>query len=138
MGQDMRHPNIQLLDYAVLINGKKTQPTHYQKFTNLKEYNDIFSGIQTPPGSEYHIKLKKNYKSVQHPPRSIQVKLKLACKTEFWQLCSEVSLHKCRSSLNGQTPYFQYGRQMETLGYVLGPKDFNKNIERKQYYTSSR
>ena len=77
MGQDLRHPNIQLLDGAVLINGKK----HILPITKeyiLKEYNNVFSGIETIPVDENHIKLKKDYEPIQHPSRPVPVKHKLA------------------------------------------------------------
>ena len=73
MGPDLRCPDIQPLDCAVLINGEK----HNLPFTKeyiLKEYNDVFSGIGTLPGDEYHIKLKKDYEPVQHLSRSVKLK----------------------------------------------------------------
>ena len=39
----------------------------------LKEYSDVFKGIGTLPGGPYHIRLKEQYKPVQHPPRSVPV-----------------------------------------------------------------
>ena len=59
MGQDVRYPNVQLLDSVVFIYGKKHN-LHITKECILKEYNDVFSGIGTLPGNEYHIKLKKD------------------------------------------------------------------------------
>ena len=35
----------------------------------LKEYSDVFKGIGTLPGGPYHIRLKEQYKLVQHPPQ---------------------------------------------------------------------
>ena len=72
--QDQRHTNVQLLDEVVLMNGKKHSLPITKEYI-LKGYNDVFSRIGTLPGEENHIKLKKNYKPVQHPPRSILVKL---------------------------------------------------------------
>ena len=34
----------------------------------LKEYSDIFKGVGTLPGGPYHIRLKEQYRLVQHPP----------------------------------------------------------------------
>ena len=42
MDQDLRHPNIQLLDGAVPINGKKYNLPITKEYI-LKEYNDAFS-----------------------------------------------------------------------------------------------
>ena len=33
----------------------------------LKEYSDVFKGIGTLPGGPYHIRLKEQYRPVQHP-----------------------------------------------------------------------
>ena len=55
----------------------------------LKEYNDVFSVIGNLPGDQYYIKQKKDYKPVQHPPRSVPVKLNSAYKEELLQLYSE-------------------------------------------------
>ena len=46
--QDLRHPNIRLLDGAVLINGKKHNMPITKEFI-LKEYNDVISRIGTIP-----------------------------------------------------------------------------------------
>ena len=70
MSQDLRQPNIKLLDGAVLINGKKHNLL-ITKEDMLKGNHDVFSGIGTLPGYEYHIKLKKDFKPVQHPPKSV-------------------------------------------------------------------
>ena len=63
--QDLRHQNIQLLDGAVLINGKKDNLPITKEYM-LKEYNDVLSGIGIPPGNGYHIKLMKDNEPVQH------------------------------------------------------------------------
>ena len=60
MVQDLRYPNIQLLDGAGLI-----------------------SSTGTLPGDEYHMKLKEDYEPIQHPPRSLPLKLKLSNKEEL-------------------------------------------------------
>ena len=38
------------------------------KYYILKEFLDVFKGIGTLPGGPYYIRLKDNYKPVQHPP----------------------------------------------------------------------
>ena len=52
MDQDLRHLNKQLLDSAVLIDGKK-QNLPITKEYIWKDYSDIFSGIGALPGNEY-------------------------------------------------------------------------------------
>ena len=71
----LRHLRVQLLDGVVLINGKKHR-LPIMKEDILKEYSDVFSGVETLPGKEYHIILKKNYVPVQGLLRSVLVKIK--------------------------------------------------------------
>ena len=59
MGPDLRHPNIQLLDGTLLINGKKCNLPITKEYI-LRNDNDVFSGIGTLPGDKYHMKLKKD------------------------------------------------------------------------------
>ena len=61
------------------LNGK----THKLPITKeyiLKEYHDVFKGVGTLPGGPYHIRLKEQYRPVQHPPRSVPVPCKLHAK----------------------------------------------------------
>ena len=55
----------------------------------LKEYSDVFKGIGTLPGGPYHIRLKEQYKPVQHPPRSVPVAMQDAYKAELERLTKE-------------------------------------------------
>ena len=64
-GQDLRHSNILLLNGTVFINGKKDNLPITKEY---KVYNDFFSGTGILTVDEYHIKLRKDYKPVQHPP----------------------------------------------------------------------
>ena len=82
MGQDLRNPNINLPVGIVLISGKKDNLLITKEYI-LKDYSDIFSAIGTLPGDEYHFKMNKDYKPVQHPPRSVPFKLKPANKEEL-------------------------------------------------------
>ena len=63
-------PHIKWNTDSIQLNGK----THKLPITKeyiLKEYNDIFKGVGTLPGGPYHIRLKEQYRPVQHPPRSV-------------------------------------------------------------------
>ena len=51
---------------SIELNGK-THKLPITKDYMLKEYNDVFKGIGTLPGGPYHIRLKEQYKPVQHP-----------------------------------------------------------------------
>ena len=106
MGQDLRHPNIQLLDGAVLINGKKHNIPITKEYI-FKGYSDVFSRLGTSPRGEYHIKQKKDYELIQHPPRPVPVKLKPAYKQKLEQSYSECIITPVGNTLNGLIPYFQ-------------------------------
>ena len=88
MGQDLRHPNIQLIGGAVVISGKKNN-LPLTKWYMLKKYNVVLSGIGTLPQVKHHSKLKKDYILVQLPPKLVSIKLKHAYKGELQWLCSE-------------------------------------------------
>ena len=63
-------PNIKWGSDYIQLNGK----THQLPITKdymLKEYSDVFKGVGTLPGGPYHIRLKEEYRPVQHPPRSV-------------------------------------------------------------------
>ena len=65
-------PQIKWNTNSIELNGK----THNLPITKdymLKEYSDMFKGIGTLPGGPYHIRLKEQYRPVQHPPRSVPV-----------------------------------------------------------------
>ena len=49
----------------------------------LREYADIFKSIGTLPGGPYSIRLKQNYKTIQHPLRSVPHGLQEAYKAEL-------------------------------------------------------
>ena len=55
----------------------------------LKEYSDVFKGVRTLPGGPYHIRLKENYKLVQHPQRSIPVAMQAVYRAELHRLTKE-------------------------------------------------
>ena len=55
----------------------------------LREYSDIFKGVGTLPGGPYHIRLKEQYRLVQHPLRSVPVAMQSAYKAELNRLVKE-------------------------------------------------
>ena len=129
MCQDLRHPNIQLLDGAVLINGKKHSLPITKEYI-LKECNDVFSGIGTLTGDEYCSKLKKDYEPVQHPTRSVP-----GYKEELQQLCSEGTITTVWGNAKCTNSKVSVRKANGILGISLDPKDLSKSIERDQYYT---
>ena len=46
-------------------------------------------GVETLPGGPHHIKLKDSYKPVQHPPRSVPLRMQSAYKAELDTLVRE-------------------------------------------------
>ena len=68
----------------------------------LKEYNEVFKGICTPPGSPYHIRLKEQYRPVQHPPRSVPVAMQTTYKAELDRLTKEGIITSKRANRKDQ------------------------------------
>ena len=52
----------------------------------LKEFSDVFKGVGTLPGGPYYIRLKDDYKPVQHTPRSVPIAMQPAYKAELERL----------------------------------------------------
>ena len=64
-------PHIKWNTDSIQLNGK----THKLPITKeyiLKEYHDVYEGIGTLPGGPYHIRLKEQYRPVQHHPGQSQ------------------------------------------------------------------
>ena len=61
-------PKIKWNQDSIELNGKVHKLPITKEYM-LKEYSDIFKGIGTLPGGPYHIRLKEQYKPVQHPPQ---------------------------------------------------------------------
>ena len=75
-------PHIKCNTDSIQLNGK----THKLPITKeyiLKEYHDVFKGVGTLPGGPYHIRLKEQYRPVQHPPRSVPVAMQTTYKAEL-------------------------------------------------------
>ena len=81
-------PKIKWNTDSIELNGK----VHKLPITKdyiLKEYSDVFKGVGTLPGGPYHIRLKEQYRPVQHPPRSVPVAMQSAYKAELNRLVKE-------------------------------------------------
>ena len=81
-------PHIKWNTDSIELNGK----THKLPITKeyiFKEYHDVFKGVGTLPGGPYHIRLKEQYRPVQHPPRSVPVAMQTTYKTELDRLTKE-------------------------------------------------
>ena len=134
MGQDLTHANIQLLYGAVLTNGKKCNLPITKEYI-LKESNNVFNGTGTLPGDGYHIKLKKDYKPVQHPPRSVSSNTKTSNKEELQWLCNEGIITPVWEHTEWTNTTLPLRKADGNLRLCLDRKDLNKSIERNQYYT---
>ena len=64
-------PQIKWNTDSIELNGKMHKLPITKDYM-LKEYSDVFKGIGTLPGGPYHIRLKEQYKPVQHPPGQYQ------------------------------------------------------------------
>ena len=101
----------------------------------LKEFSDVFKGIGTLPGGPSHIRLKDDYKPVQHPPRSVLIAMQPAYKAELHRLTKEgiiTEVHEHTGWINSLVPVM---KPDGSLRLCLDPKDLNKAIERNQWYS---
>ena len=70
-------PHIKWNTDSIELNGK-TEKLPITKEYMLKEYHEVFKGIGTLPWGPYHIRLKEQYRLVQHPSRSVPVAMQAA------------------------------------------------------------
>ena len=81
-------PKIKWNQDSIELNGKVHRLLITKDYM-LREYSDIFKGIGTLQGGPYHIRLKEQYKPVQHPCRSVPVAMQDAYKAELDRLTKE-------------------------------------------------
>ena len=60
-------PKVKWNSDSIELNGKVHKLPITREYM-LKGYSDVFKGVGTLPGGPYHIRLKEEYKPVQHPP----------------------------------------------------------------------
>ena len=101
----------------------------------LKEYSDVFKGIGTLPGGPYHIRLKEQYRLVQHPPRSVPVAMQSVYKAELNRLVKEGMFTEVKEHTEWINSIVQVTKSNGSLRLYLDPKDLNKTIERNQWYS---
>ena len=101
----------------------------------LKEYNDVFKGIGTLPGGPYHIRLKEQYKPVQHPCRSVPVVMQTAYKAELNRLPKEGIITEVKEHTELINSIVPVMKPNGSLRLCLDPKDLNKAIKRNQWYS---
>ena len=127
-------PQIKWNTDSIQLNGK----THKLPITKeyiLKEYNDIFKGVGTLPGGPYHIKLKEQYRPVQHPPRSVPIAMQTAYMAELDRLMKEGIIKEVKEHTEWINSIVPVMKPNGSLRLCLDPKDLNKAIERNQWYS---
>ena len=70
-------------------------------------FSDVFKGVGILSGGLYHIRLKNNYKPVQHPLRSVPIAMQPAYKVELERLTKEgiiTEVHKHTEWINSIVP----------------------------------
>ena len=72
-------PKIKWNQDPIELNGKAHKLPTTKEYM-LKEYSGCFQGIGTLPGGRYHIRLKEQYKPVQHPRDQYQWPCKMHTK----------------------------------------------------------
>ena len=127
-------PHIKWNTDSIQLNGK-TRKLLITKDYILKEYNDVFKGIGTLPGSPYHIRLKEEYRLVQHPPRSVPIAMQNAYKTELERLTKEGIITEVKEHTEWINLIVPVMKPNGSLRLCLDPKDLNKAIERNQWYS---
>ena len=103
----------------------------------LKEYSDVFKGVGTLPGGPYHIRLKEQYRLVQHPPRSVPVAMQSAYKTELKRLVKEGIIIEVKEHTEWINSIVLVMKSNGSLRLCLNPKNLNKAIKRNQWYSST-
>ena len=119
---------------SIELNGK-VHKLPITKDYMLREYSDVFKGIGTLPGGPYHIRLKEQYRLVQHPPRSVPVAMQSAYRAELNRLVKEGIITEVKEHtewINLKVPVM---KSNGSLRLCLDPKDLNKAIERNQWYS---
>ena len=101
----------------------------------LKEYSDVFKGIGTLPGGPYHIRLKEQYKLVQHPPRSVPIAMQDAYKAELERMSKEGIITEVKEHTEWINSIVPVMNPNGSLRLCLDPKDLNKAIKRNQWYS---
>ena len=120
--------------HSISINGKIHQLPTTKEYL-LKEYADVFQGIGTLPGGDYHIQLKQGYKPVQHPPRHVAISLRPAYKAELKRLTQLGIITEVTTYTEWVNSIVPVKKSDGSLRLCLDPKDLNENIEGNQHYT---
>ena len=103
----------------------------------LSEFRDLFEGIGKLPGGKYHIQLKPDAQPVQHPPRAVTEKKKVACKEELERLCSSGIIEPVQGHTDWINSVVPVSKPDGSIRLCIDTQDLNKSIKRNQYYTKT-
>ena len=127
-------PQIKWNTGSIELNGKMHKLLITKDYM-VREYGDIFKGVETLPGGPYHIRLKEKYRPVQHPPRSVPVAMQSPYRAELNRLVKEGIITEVKEHAEWINLIVPVMKSNGSLRLCLDPKDLNKAIERNQWYS---
>ena len=127
-------PQIKWNTDSIELNGKMHKLPITKDYIS-KEYSDVSKGVGTLPGEPYHIRLKEQYRLVQHPLRSVPVAMQSTYKAELNRLVKEGIISEVKEHTEWINSIVPVMKSNGSLRLCLYPKDLNKAIERNQWYS---
>ena len=127
-------PQIKWDKNSIELNGKIHKLPITKEYM-LKEYSDVFKGVGTLPGGPYHIRLKENYRPVQHLLRAVPVAMPAAYRAELDRLTKEGIITEVQEHTEWINSIILVMKPNGSLRLCLDPKDLNKAIKRNQWYS---
>ena len=119
-------PKIKWNQDSIKLNGKVHKLPITKEYM-LKEYSDVFKGKGTLPGRLYHIRLKEQYKPVQHPPRSVPVAMQDAYKAELERLTKEGIITEVKEHTEWINSIVPVMKSNSSLRLSFDPKDLEQS-----------
>ena len=116
------------------FNKNKWKDPSFAYHQKIPKYADVFKGVGTLPGGPYHTKLKDSYKPVQHPPKSVPLRMQTAYNAELNRQVKEgiiTEVHEHTEWINSIVPIM---KEDGSLKLCIDPKHLNKAIKRNQWY----
>ena len=130
---DIKVPKIQCeTSNSVTIDGT-THPLPLDMMYIEDIFKDVFDGLGSLPGGEYHLKLKDGAVPVQHAPRQVPEKKKDAYKAELERLVREKVIIKEDGHTEWINSVVPAVKADGSIRLCLDPKDLNNNLERNPY-----
>lgn len=135
--QQIKIPQVtRLTPTTVNVNGK-THTLPVSKAYIMTEFKDVFDGLGELPGGEHHLRLKPNTIAVQHAPRQVPEKKKMAYKEELERLQREGVIVKEDGYTDWVNSIVPALKPDGSIRLCLDPKDLNECLERNSYYTKT-